>query len=112
MAGHFFPCCKSILHFFRYFCLHKSFFEWQRSSYELGDDEFSDDSVPMQMLISDLDSFFKSFNACLSPSSYEAFVAMVTSEIAIHMEKVLLKTKFNRVSAKIGNWRKVGLLLA
>lgn len=74
---------------------------FQRSSYELSEDDFSDDSVPMQTLIADLDAFCLSFKSCLSPTSYEAFVAMVTSEIALHMEKVLLKVKFNRVSVKM-----------
>ena len=62
------------------------------------EEDFTDESASMQALISDLDSFFKSFKVCLSPSTYEAFVAMVTTEISIQMEKFLFKVKFNRVS--------------
>ncbi|CAG7837269.1 unnamed protein product [Allacma fusca] len=68
-----------------------------RPSYEIADEDFMDESASMQTLISDLDSFFKSFKVCLSPSTYEAFVAMVTNEISIQMEKVLFKIKFNRI---------------
>jgi hypothetical protein len=64
----------------------------------MDEDQFTDDSVPMQTFISDLDSILKSFKICLSPSAYEAFVNLVTSEIALQMEKSVLKNKFNRVS--------------
>lgn len=62
------------------------------------EDDFSDDSEAMQTLISNLEAFFKSFKVCLSPSTYTAFVSMAVTEIALQMEKVLLKVKFNRVS--------------
>jgi len=52
----------------------------------------------MTTFITDLDAFFKSFKSCMSPSGYEAFVALVTTEISIQMEKALLKGRFNRVS--------------
>lgn len=62
------------------------------------EDQFNDDSVPMQTFITDLDSFLKSFKSCLSPASYESFVNLVTTEIALQMEKGVFKNKFNRVS--------------
>ncbi|XP_035700546.1 conserved oligomeric Golgi complex subunit 4 isoform X2 [Folsomia candida] len=68
-----------------------------RTSYELDEDQFTDDSVPMQTFISDLDSILKSFKGCLSPSAYEAFINLVTTEIALQMEKSVLKNKFNRI---------------
>lgn len=51
----------------------------------------------MQTLIGNLEAFFKSFKVCLSPSTYGTFVSMAVTEIALQMEKVLLKVKFNRV---------------
>src|SRR5262245_34713100 len=51
----------------------------------------------MQTFISDLDAFLKSFKSCLSSSACEAFVNVVTSEIALQMEKAVMKNKFNRV---------------
>jgi len=61
------------------------------------EDQFTDESTPMQTFISDLDTFLKSFKTCLSPSACEAFVTLVTAEIALQMEKAVLKNKFNRI---------------
>ncbi|CAL8096841.1 unnamed protein product [Orchesella dallaii] len=68
-----------------------------RTTYEIEEDEFQDDSESMQTLISNLDAFFKSFKVCLSPTTHGTFVSMAVTEIALQMEKVLLKVKFNRI---------------
>jgi hypothetical protein len=46
----------------------------------LADDEFTEESLPMQTFIADLDTFLQSFKSCLAPSTFESFIGMVTRD--------------------------------
>ena len=45
-----------------------------------------------------LDGFLSGFKESLIPNNYEALVATLTTQVALQLEKVILKANFNRVS--------------
>lgn len=51
----------------------------------------------MQTLIMNLDSLLTSFKEILTASNYDALVTVVTAEVVARLEKVVLKSTFNRV---------------
>lgn len=52
----------------------------------------------VQTLIMNLDSLLATFKEVLTPSNYDALVTVVTAEVVARLEKVVLKSTFNRVS--------------
>lgn len=51
----------------------------------------------IQTLIMNLDSLLSAFKNTLTPANYDALVAAVTTEVTARLEKVILKSTFNRV---------------
>lgn len=45
-----------------------------------------------------LDGLLKSFKDNLTTGNYDHLVSLVTSEVTLHFEKVIMKSTFNRVS--------------
>ena len=46
-----------------------------------------------------LDNFLKAFKSSLTSANYDKFIAQLTTELTIQMEKAVFKIAFNRVSA-------------
>ncbi|XP_041375070.1 conserved oligomeric Golgi complex subunit 4-like [Gigantopelta aegis] len=51
----------------------------------------------VQNFIVNLDTMFTSFKDSLTPSNYDNFVTVMTSEIAVQLEKAITKSAFNRL---------------
>jgi len=45
-----------------------------------------------------LDTFLKGFKPYLTPSNYDKFVAQLTAELTLQLEKAVFKMAFNRVT--------------
>ncbi|XP_017773856.1 PREDICTED: conserved oligomeric Golgi complex subunit 4 [Nicrophorus vespilloides] len=70
------------------------FTEDELSAYEAG--------VPfVQTLMFNLDSLLSTLKAYLTPTNYDTLVGLVTSEITSRLEKVILKTTYNRLGGLI-----------
>ena len=51
----------------------------------------------VQTLIMNLDSLLSSFKDVLTPANHDALVGVLTTEVTSRLEKVILKSNFNRV---------------
>lgn len=49
-------------------------------------------------LVMNLEGLLQVFKGSLTDSNYNALVGIVTAEVAMRLEKVVLKSSFNRVS--------------
>jgi hypothetical protein len=67
------------------------FFQEEFSSYE-ANEPF------VRNLIGHLDNLLSEFKSTLTPINYDNLVAIVATEVSLQMEKVIMKTEFNRVS--------------
>ncbi|CAG2061229.1 unnamed protein product [Timema podura] len=56
------------------------------------------DEAFIQNLIMNLQGLLTSLKPNLTPGNYDTIVSILTSEVTSHMEKVVLKSSFNRVS--------------
>lgn len=63
----------------------------------------------VQTLIMNLNSLLSSFKDILTPSNYDTLVGILTTEVTARLEKVILKTTFNKVK-KLRLLFKSGLL--
>ncbi|KAK6627802.1 hypothetical protein RUM44_010281 [Polyplax serrata] len=76
------------------------FASFSEISYELTEEEFGgyETNEPfVRKLISKIDEFLTSFKETLTTNNYDSLVNLVAIEIARYFEKVVLKTKFNRL---------------
>ena len=51
----------------------------------------------MQTLIMNLEGLLQSFKGTLTTSNYDALIGLLTAEVTARLEKVVLKSTFNRV---------------
>lgn len=51
----------------------------------------------VQTLIMNLDSLLLSFKDTLTPTNFDKFVGVLTTEVTARLEKVIFKTTFNKV---------------
>lgn len=55
----------------------------------------------IQTLIVNLDGLLSSFKHCLTANNYDSLVATVTNDVTTRMERVILKSTFNRVRNEV-----------
>lgn len=73
-------------------------------SHELSDDEFSNYEANepfIRKLISKIDEFLNSFKESLTSSNYDTLVNILTLEITRYFEKVVFKSRFNRLGGLV-----------
>ncbi|KAF4527190.1 hypothetical protein B566_EDAN006116 [Ephemera danica] len=71
-----------------------------QANHQLTEEDFASyeaDEPFVQNLIHNLDGLLSSFKPKLTPSNYDALVGVVTSEVTTQMEKVIMKSSFNRL---------------
>lgn len=66
-------------------------FQDELSAYEAGESF-------VQTLIMNLETLLTSFKDILSANNYDQFIQVLTSEVTQRLEKVVMKSQFNRVS--------------
>lgn len=80
------------------------FASFAENNHELTEDEFTsyEANEPfVRKLISKIDEFLNSFKDALTSNNYDAFVNLVTVEITRHFEKVVFKSRFNRLGGLV-----------
>ncbi|XP_049774280.1 conserved oligomeric Golgi complex subunit 4 isoform X2 [Schistocerca cancellata] len=73
-------------------------------SHQLSEEEFSTydaNETFIQNLIMNLDGFLKSFKSSLTQNNYDVLVSILTTEVTSHLEKVVLKSTFNRLGGLV-----------
>jgi hypothetical protein len=59
---------------------------------------YETDEPFVQTLVMNLESFLQGFKNSLTESNYNALIGILTTEVAARLEKVILKSTFNRVN--------------
>nr|CAD7453185.1 unnamed protein product [Timema tahoe] len=73
-------------------------------SHQLSEEEFASyeaDEAFIQNLIMNLQGLLTSLKPNLTPGNYDTIVSILTSEVTSHMEKVVLKSSFNRLGGLV-----------
>nr|CAD7409797.1 unnamed protein product [Timema poppensis] len=73
-------------------------------SHQLSEEEFASyeaDGAFIQNLIMNLQGLLTSLKPNLTPGNYDTLVSILTSEVTSHMEKVVLKSSFNRLGGLV-----------
>nr|CAD7404944.1 unnamed protein product [Timema cristinae] len=73
-------------------------------SHQLSEEEFASyeaDEAFIQNLIMNLQGLLTSLKPNLTPGNYDTLVSILTSEVTSHMEKVVLKSSFNRLGGLV-----------
>ncbi|KAF2904327.1 hypothetical protein ILUMI_01855 [Ignelater luminosus] len=73
-------------------------------NHQLSEDELSEYEAGesfVQTLIMNLDSLLSSFKESLTSSNYDGLVKMLTTEVTARLEKVILKSTFNRLGGLV-----------
>ncbi|XP_040577754.1 conserved oligomeric Golgi complex subunit 4 [Lepeophtheirus salmonis] len=69
-------------------------------SHDIDEEEFDSNEANdpfIQQLIINLDGLLSSFKSSLTPSNYEAFICIVSEEVTVQLEKVVMKSSFSRL---------------
>lgn len=64
---------------------------------------YETDEPFVPILVMHLEGLLQTFKNSLTESNYNALIGIVTTEVASRLEKVVLKSTFNRVSRKLNN---------
>ncbi|CAB4056847.1 COG4 [Lepeophtheirus salmonis] len=71
-----------------------------KPSHDIDEEEFDSNEANdpfIQQLIINLDGLLSSFKSSLTPSNYEAFICIVSEEVTVQLEKVVMKSSFSRL---------------